>query len=261
MITNVKICQFQSSIFSQNCQFQSILPDPDHDHCDHNDDAQCDDDDDDIQQYWWDDHVTTFPAQFYNLLSPTDYNELFGDEDIDEVVDHATELTDSMIQENSTATDYDIANMSYAATDHASLTNTDTDHAIMYEDATTDHAIMYEDAATYKDAATYHLSQLLMAVNKSNMGKLVNQSADWCSDKNISSGYICVEINLSQPINLIHGTKLQLPSIYNIRKLTMEKLQKMSTNREKERKEKRPTPNCNSSCRLSRRCRGLKEKG
>ena len=142
--------------------------------------------------------------------------------------------------------------MSYAATDHASLTNTDTDHAIMYEDATTDHAIMYEDAATY------HLSQLL---NKSNMGKLVNQSADWCSDKNIYSGYICVEINLSQPINLIHGTKLQLPSIYNIRKLTMEKLQKMSTNREKERKEKRPTPNCNSSCQLSRRCRGLREKG
>ena len=56
----------------------SILPDPDHDHSD----------DDDIQQYWWDDHVTTFPALFYTLLSPTDYNELFGDEDLDEVVDH-----------------------------------------------------------------------------------------------------------------------------------------------------------------------------
>ena len=107
MITNVQTCQFQSSIFSQNCQFQSIQPDPDDDLCDHNDD-----DNDDIQQYWWDDHVTTFPAPFYTLLLPTDYNELFGDEDLDEVVDHATELTDSMIQENSTATDYDIANMS-----------------------------------------------------------------------------------------------------------------------------------------------------
>ena len=199
--------------------------------------------------------MTTFPAQFYNLLSPTDYNELFGDEDIDEVVDHATELTDSMMQENSTATEYDIATMSYTATDHASLTNTDTDPAIMCEDAATDHAIMYEDAATY------NLPQLLMAVNKSKMRKLVNQSVDWCSDKNIYSGYICMEINLSQPINLIHGTKLQLPFNYNISKLTMEKLQKMSTNREKERKEKRPTPNCNSSCQLSRRCRGLREKG
>ena len=35
----------------------SILPDPEHDQCDHNDD------DADIQDYWWDDHVTQFPAQ------------------------------------------------------------------------------------------------------------------------------------------------------------------------------------------------------
>ena len=85
---------------------QSILsslsiPDPDHDHCDHNNDAQCDDDDDDIQQYWWDDHVTQFPAQFYTLLSPTDYDELFCDKEdmyefaIEEMHDTATEYNDA----------------------------------------------------------------------------------------------------------------------------------------------------------------------
>ena len=69
----------------------SILPDPDHDHSD----------DDDIQQYWWDDHVTQFPAQFYTLLSPTDYDELFCDKEdmyefaIEEMHDTATEYNDA----------------------------------------------------------------------------------------------------------------------------------------------------------------------
>ena len=77
MMINVESSPFQSNLFSQNCQSQLFLPDPDHDHCDHNDDEN----DDDIQQYWWIDYMTTFPAQFYTLLSPTNYSELFGEDE------------------------------------------------------------------------------------------------------------------------------------------------------------------------------------
>ena len=30
---------------------------------------------------WWDSYVTQFPCQYYTLLSPSDYEELFGDDD------------------------------------------------------------------------------------------------------------------------------------------------------------------------------------
>ena len=46
---------------------QSVLPDPDDD--DHNDD-----------QFWWDSHVCQFPTEYYSLLSPSDYHELFNDD-------------------------------------------------------------------------------------------------------------------------------------------------------------------------------------
>ena len=80
---------------------QSILsslsmPDPDHDHCNHNNDENNDDNDDDIQQYWWDDYVTTFPAKFYTLLSPTDYSELFGDDEDAEDMIHKDEEAKDM---------------------------------------------------------------------------------------------------------------------------------------------------------------------
>ena len=65
-----------SSLSSPDNLYQSLLSDPDHD--------LCNDNDDDIQQLWWDDHVSQFPAQYYSLLSPTDYEELF-DDDYDEL--------------------------------------------------------------------------------------------------------------------------------------------------------------------------------
>ena len=44
---------------------------------DHNDDII-----DDVELFWWYDYVTQFPSDYYLLLlSPSDYNNLFGDED------------------------------------------------------------------------------------------------------------------------------------------------------------------------------------
>ena len=58
----------QSTTMSQ-CQFilsSPLEPSPDHDH-------------DDIQEFWWDDHVTEFPAAYYALITPAEYEELFID--------------------------------------------------------------------------------------------------------------------------------------------------------------------------------------
>ena len=43
---------------------------------DHNDDII-----DDVELFWWDDYATQFPSDYYLLLWPSDYNDLFGDED------------------------------------------------------------------------------------------------------------------------------------------------------------------------------------
>ena len=40
-----------------------------------------DPDHNDVSDYWWDNYVTQFPSEYYSLLSPLDYNDLFGDED------------------------------------------------------------------------------------------------------------------------------------------------------------------------------------
>ena len=40
------------------------------------------------------------------------------------------------------------------------------------------------------------------------------QDTAWCPDRNLYSGYIRVEMNLSRPINVLSGTRP--PSIYNI---------------------------------------------
>ena len=184
--------------------------------------------------------------------------------------------TDGMVQSLLSDDEEELSFSSYTTAKASQLT-TDTCRTLVLSEPS-DYVVDDEQFHTLQDvedltpdtAANNHLPLSLLAVNPEHVSRFVSkynavmpvgQGTDWCPDKNIYSGYICMEINLSQPINLIHGTKLQLPSIYNIRKLTMEKLQKMSTNREKERKEKRPTTNCNSSCRLSRRCRGLREKG
>ena len=47
-----------------------------------------DNEDNDIQQFWWDDYVGQFPSEFYSLLSPEEYEELFFGDDND--YDYAT---------------------------------------------------------------------------------------------------------------------------------------------------------------------------
>ena len=42
-----------------------------------------DNEDNDIQQFWWDDYVGQFPSEFYSLLSPEEYEELFFGDDYD----------------------------------------------------------------------------------------------------------------------------------------------------------------------------------
>ena len=50
---------------------KSFLPDPDHNN-----------EDEYIQQFWCDDYVGQFMSEFYSLLSPEEYQELFfGDDD------------------------------------------------------------------------------------------------------------------------------------------------------------------------------------
>ena len=71
----VQRCPIMSSLSSQDYQHQSFLSDSDHDHSD--------DTDNDIQQFWWDDLVTEFPANYYTLLTPEEYNELFNDDEND----------------------------------------------------------------------------------------------------------------------------------------------------------------------------------
>ena len=71
----------QSTTMSQ-CQFilsSPLEPSPDHDH-------------DDIQEFWWDDHVTEFPAAYYALITPAEYEELFIDDD-----DASEEMTEEFI--------------------------------------------------------------------------------------------------------------------------------------------------------------------
>ena len=85
MMMNVQSSQFYP--VSQDCQSQSVLPHPDHDHSD----------DTDIQQYWRDDHVTQFPAHYYAFLLPSDLDELFGDEE-DNVLDLCDEEEYVLVQ-------------------------------------------------------------------------------------------------------------------------------------------------------------------
>ena len=62
-----------STFSSQDSQCHPDLPpEPSLDHDDTN--------------FWWDDLVCEFPAQFYTLLSPTDYDELFSDHEEDEFI-------------------------------------------------------------------------------------------------------------------------------------------------------------------------------
>ena len=66
--------QFESSMSCPECPSVPFLPDPDHA-------IDCDDDDSkEEDEMWWDDHVTKFPTNYYVLLSPTDYEEIFGDD-------------------------------------------------------------------------------------------------------------------------------------------------------------------------------------
>ena len=58
-------------------QCPSFLPDFDQDHSD-----DFDDDNEDIQ-FWWDDYVTEFPAAYYTLTTPEDFNNLFSDDEED----------------------------------------------------------------------------------------------------------------------------------------------------------------------------------
>ena len=67
-----------SSFSSQQCQSQSTLPDLDHD--------LCNDTDDDDEQLWWDDYVSVFPAQYYTLLTPEDYDVLFNEDSLDPIL-------------------------------------------------------------------------------------------------------------------------------------------------------------------------------
>ena len=63
-----------SRVSSQVSQCQSVLPDP---YEDHNDDDNEEDD-----NFWWDDYVTEFPTMFYSLLTPSDHDFLFNDDDV-----------------------------------------------------------------------------------------------------------------------------------------------------------------------------------
>ena len=60
---------------SQVSQCQSVLPYPNDDH---NDDDDIEEDD----NFWWDDYVTEFPTMFYSLLTPSDHDFLFNDDDV-----------------------------------------------------------------------------------------------------------------------------------------------------------------------------------
>ena len=54
------------------------MPDLDHD--------LCNDTDDDDEQLWWDDYVSVFPAQYYTLLTPEDYDVLFNEDSLDPIL-------------------------------------------------------------------------------------------------------------------------------------------------------------------------------
>ena len=130
--------QFKSSLSDSSemsrCQFlstSSLELSPDHDHCD--------DYDDDIQEFWWDEQVCQFPAQFYTLLSPTDYEELFGNDDEEQC---------------ETEEQYD----NDAVYDHATVY--DHAHATMYDH----HTNMTRSAAMFqaRSAAMFHAKSVRM---------------------------------------------------------------------------------------------------
>jgi len=114
MLSSQFVSSFSCPTPVPECPSESFLPDPspDHDH--------------DIQEFWWDDYVCQFPAQFYTLLSPTDYHELFSDEEefytmdeigyaTDEIADPTDEFTDPTDEFTTTTFVTDVAKRKCAA--------------------------------------------------------------------------------------------------------------------------------------------------
>ena len=134
---------------------------------DHNEDTE----------FWWDSYVTQFPSNYYSLLSPTDYFELFGDDEEEaEDMIYKDEEAEDMIYKDEEADELlikyeeaeELINKDMEAEELINkdkeaeeLINKDeevtTDDAAKQYDATTeDNATTQYDAATGNDVAAEH---------------------------------------------------------------------------------------------------------
>jgi len=137
--------------------------------------------------------------------------------------------TDGMVQSLLSDDEEELSFSSYTTAKASQLT-TDTSRTLVLSEPS-DYVVDDEQFHTLQDvedltpdtAANNHLPQSLLAVNPEHVSRFVSkynavmpvgQGTDWCPDKNIYSGYIRVEMNLTRPINVISGTRP--PSIYNI---------------------------------------------
>ena len=137
--------------------------------------------------------------------------------------------TDGMVQSLLSDDEEELSFSSYTTAKASQLT-TDTSRTLVLSEPS-DYVVDDEQFHTLQDvedltpdtAAANHLPQSLLAVNPEHVSRFVSkynavmpvgQGTDWCPDKNIYSGYIRVEMNLTRPINVISGTRP--PSIYNI---------------------------------------------
>ena len=228
MLSSQFVSSFSCPTPVPECPSESFLPDPspDHDH--------------DIQEFWWDDHVCQFPAQFYTLLSPTDYQELFLDDDDDYAF--ATDDYTFAMDEYAFATD------GYAKDESAML-----QYRISEQYQNTEQHIYKKknDGGNILNLKETHMKLLVAArviVKKCYTIRPYTQSAVL---KNV----------LSDHQHVTEGSYSNIPAIAscNIDFPNPEKLSLMSTN--KEMKEKRLTHNSsNPSCGLARRKRGLRGK-
>ena len=212
----------QSSDMSQ-CQListpsSSFQPDPDHDN------------DDDIQ-FWWDEHVSEFPAQFYSLLSPTDYQELFFDDD-----------------------DYDYATDEYASdTDEYAYTMEQRDTMI-----TT--ATCVKDVAKRKFTVIQKFSTVRMLnAYRKYRGPRISAATDHTT-RIYDHQHITEESYANTPVIAFYN--IDSPSLENLLMTSPSKertLMTFLTMESKRKEKKRPSPNL--SCELFREFRGHKENG